>query len=414
MEENNFIISIVIPTKNRQEYAFKTIKQILLIKDTDIQVVVQDNSDDNRLENMLETFKSDKRLQYNYYSGILSFVDNFGSAVSSAKGEYICIIGDDDGINHEILEIARWAKQNKIDAIKPTINSIYIWPDTGILSRDDRANSGYMTISKISSGYKFVNTDNELKKLLRNGCQRYLDLEMVKLYHGLVKREKLEQVKSITGKYFGGLSPDIYGAVSLSILIPKVLCIDYPLTISGICKKSGSADSVTGKHTGRYEDAPHLKGHSSYEWSKEVPRFYSVETIWADSAIAAIKDMRQEQMLDNFKLDVLASYCIINHGEYSNLVKEHYNKRMKEMKISYLKAAFKLFKSLIVITTLDFGKKVKNRLTRRKGDLIKIYDVKDIAQAHEELLKYLKNNNLSIEKAIQTMESEITNEVDKV
>lgn len=414
MEENNFIISIVIPTKNRQEYAFKTIKQILLIKDKDIQVVVQDNSDDNRLENMLESFKSDKRLQYNYYSGILSFVDNFGSAVSSAKGEYICIIGDDDGINHEILETARWAKKNKIDAIKPTINSIYIWPDTGIISRDDRANSGYMTISKISSGYKFVNTDNELKKLLRNGCQRYLDLEMVKLYHGLVKREKLEQVKSVTGKYFGGLSPDIYGAVSLSVLIPKVLCIDYPLTISGICKKSGSADSVTGKHTGRYEDAPHLKGQSKYEWSKEVPKFYSVETIWADSAIAAIKDMRQEQQLENFRLDVLATHCIINYREYSNLVKKHYYKRMEEMKISKRKALINLYKSYIIIPTLNFGRKVKNRLTRRKGDLIKIYGVEDIAQAHEELQKYLKKNDLSIEKAINKIEREIINKGDIV
>jgi len=404
--QNEYIISIVIPTKNRQEYAFKTIKQILLSPEPDIQVVIQDNSDDNKLEEMLKSLMFDKRLKYNYSAGILSFVDNFAVAVSHSDGEYICIIGDDDGINHEIVELSRWAKENNIDAIKPAVNTVYIWPDTGIIANDKKANSGYMTLGKVSSNTKFVETKPELIKLLQNGCQKYLSLELVKLYHGIVRRTKIEIVKEKTGKYFGGLSPDIYGAVSLSITIPKVLCIDYPLTIAGVCKKSGSADSVTGKHIGKYENAPHLKGHSNYEWSPEVPKFYSVETIWADSSLAAIKDMRHQNMLNEYKEESLVAYCIYRHAEYSGLVKEHYFRRMKELQMPQFKAVINLYKGLLMGPGLDFAKRAINKIARKKGDFIKLYGINDIIHSHEELLKYLKENDLSIQKVIQNIENE--------
>ncbi len=404
-----YIISIVIPTKNRKEYAIKTIKQILLSPEPDIQVVIQDNSEDNDLEKLLEPYKHDKRLKYNYSSDVLSFVDNFGIAVSHSNGEYICMIGDDDGINHEIVEISRWAKENNIDAIKPTINSVYFWPNSGINSND---NSGYMTLSKVSSDIKFVETKTELTKLLRNGCQKYLNLDLVKLYHGIVRRKKIEIIKKKTGRFFGGLSPDIYGAVSLSIAIPKVLCIDYPLTISGICNKSGSADSATGKHTGKYEDAPHLRGHENYEWSPEVPKFYSVETIWADSSLAAIKEMGYQNMIRKYREESLIAYCIYRHPKFSKLVKNHYFNRMKELKMPKYIARINLYKSFMLGPYLDLIKRVIYKITREKGDFIKLYGINDIIHSHEELLKYLKKNDLSIENVIKNIEFRINNEVD--
>ncbi len=413
MEANNeYIISIVIPTKNRQEYAIETIKQILLSPDPDIQVVIQDNSDDNKLEGMIKSLNFDTRLKYNYSPGLLSFVDNFSIAVSLSDGEYVCMIGDDDGINHEIVEFTKWAKENNIDAIKPAVNTVYIWPDTGIIANDKKANSGYMTLRKVSSTTNYIETKPELIKLLQNGCQKYLNLDLVKLYHGIVRRSKIEQVKEKTGKYFEGLSPDIYGAVSLSITIPKVLCIDYPLTISGVCKKSGSADSAKGKHTGKYEDAPHLKGHTNYEWAPEVPKFYSVETIWADSSLAAIKDMGHQNMLNEYKEESLVAYCIYRHAEYSSLVKKHYFRRIKELQIPRYKAVINLYKRWLMGPGLDFAKRVINKIARKKGDFIKLYGVNDIVHSHEELLKYLKENDLSIKKVIKNIEHKISNKED--
>ena len=47
--KNNFLLSVVIPTKNRENYASATVEQILNINDDRIQVVIQDNSDTRKL-----------------------------------------------------------------------------------------------------------------------------------------------------------------------------------------------------------------------------------------------------------------------------------------------------------------------------------------------------------------------------
>lgn len=41
-----------------------------------------------------------------------------------------------------------------------------------------------------------------------------------------------------------------------------------------------------------------------------MPKFYSVETIWAESAIKAIKDMKREDLLTGFNKYKLYVYSI--------------------------------------------------------------------------------------------------------
>ena len=54
------LLSIVIPTKNRQKYALSIIQTILSIKDYALELVIQDNSDTNELENSIK--KNSRRI----------------------------------------------------------------------------------------------------------------------------------------------------------------------------------------------------------------------------------------------------------------------------------------------------------------------------------------------------------------
>ena len=128
------LLSVVITIRNRQEYAILCVESILRIQDPDLEVVVQDNSDTRELEELLSRNVQDSRLRYSYTPTPLSFIGNFDAAVRLATGEYVCFIGDDDGINPEILEATRWAKDNEIDSLKPASGVHYIWPETGMPS----------------------------------------------------------------------------------------------------------------------------------------------------------------------------------------------------------------------------------------------------------------------------------------
>ena len=126
------LISVVIPTRNRFEYVKSAIISILDINDRRIELVIQDNSDSEELKLWINDNINDVRLKYNYFDLPLSFIGNFSEGVGVSTGEYICIIGDDDGINPEIIDAVAWLKQENIDclSVKNIVN--YVWPDSGI------------------------------------------------------------------------------------------------------------------------------------------------------------------------------------------------------------------------------------------------------------------------------------------
>lgn len=385
---NKPLLSILIPTKNREEYALKVVYQILGINDNRIQLIVYNNSDTNNLENLLGDCLKDPRIKYFYNHEVLSFVKNFSLGIDECDGEFVTIIGDDDGINPLIIDIACWAAENGIEAVTPSLPLLYNWPGSGVNSENG---TGKLSITDFSCKAKFHSTLKEVKKLLNNGCQDYLSFNLAKAYHGMIKRSVLNEIKRETGNYIGGLSPDIYLSVAASLLIKRVLIIDYPLTISGICKRSGSADSASGKHTGKLEDAPHFKGQLNYQWSDVVPKFYSVETIWADSALAAIKDLQKNYLVRYFSIDVMSSFCLKAYPQFKTSIIENLIEKYKPSATSIV-IKYHLFKGMINGPLITRLKSIKNHLLERKFH--KNFDnILDIKKASDTVQKIIQDRN---------------------
>lgn len=366
--ENNPLLSILIPTRNREKFALNVIQHILSIENSKFQIVIQDNSDTNILETLLSDLRNDPRLRYYYHSEILSFVDNFSLGISNCKGEYVTIIGDDDGVNPLIFDFCEWALKNNIKAITPTLPVIYFWPQSGVKTANDK---GVLTISGTSCNIKSVDSKKEVIKFLKRGCLDYLEYDLAKAYHGIVKRSVLEEIKSKTGKYIGGLSPDIYLSIAISLLVEKVLHVDYPLTISGICNQSGSSDSATGRHTGELKNAPHFNGHTNYEWSTEVPPFYSVETIWGDSALAAIRDLKKNTLFDYFREDILSIHCMMTYPVYKSLILSNLQNNHRILNKYHLIYLI-MFKEIIMSFVKKHAKFLEKRVFNRRT--YKVFD----------------------------------------
>lgn len=125
------ILSIVVPTRNRQETAKFCIESILAIPNDNFELIIHDNSDTNKLEKYVEDNIEDERLLYVYDDTPMSTVHNFNKAMKYVNAEYVCYIGDDDGVNAEIIEATTWAKNNDIDALVGKIRVGYNWPYNG-------------------------------------------------------------------------------------------------------------------------------------------------------------------------------------------------------------------------------------------------------------------------------------------
>ena len=77
----DFLISVIIPTRNRQSYAEAAVKNILSLG-SDIQIIVQDNSNDDSLYRRLKTLIDGDRLVYHYRKDKIAGIDNYNIAAS--------------------------------------------------------------------------------------------------------------------------------------------------------------------------------------------------------------------------------------------------------------------------------------------------------------------------------------------
>jgi len=318
------LLSIIIPTKGRNEFLCETVTSILDMKLHNTEIVIQDNNEVDSISDCYRNEIDDKKIRYNHSPSPLSFVDNFECAVDLASGEYVTVIGDDDLVNPEIIEIVEKLKHNEIDAIIPANKLHYLWSGSKINHRRVKAlneGKGLFTISPFSGVLRKIDPVIELTKLLKNGGVDYLSTNMPRLYHGIVSNKILKEIRAKEGRLFGGLTPDIYVSCMISLHAKKVYSFDYPLTIPGSCSKSGSVASSTGDHTGNLKDAPHFNHRGSYHWNDLVPRFYSVETIWADTAFAAVKDSKSK-LYNVINPTLLYSICYFKHKKYRSFVKK--------------------------------------------------------------------------------------------
>ncbi len=358
MSEADYLLSVVIPTRNRQNYAIQAVKQILDTTDQRTQVIVQDNSDDQSLATMIEEMK-DTRVKYHYTSEQLSFVDNFEIATSMATGEYVTLIGDDDGVLPSITAIAQYALQNGYDCVTSKVLVTYYWPNSGAKKYGCSEETGYIRINKYSNHASSVNVLKCLKKVLRNGCQFYHRSGIPKIYHGLVKNSLLEEIREKHGRLFKGLSPDIYSAFCISLMNKKTLYLDFPYTIDGNCRKSGAGAQAQGKHTGKLKDAPHFRGNPDYQWENLVPKVYSIQTIWADSGLAALRNMKQEKLIEEFNLERLCAYIMLNNR---SIWKDTFVEYRKIRNVGYLMGTLRLIPSFLVGPIPDLVKRIWSRV----------------------------------------------------
>jgi len=397
MSQSGPVLSIVIPTRNRANYAIATIKGILRISSSRLELVIQDSSDTRTLEELINSSISDSRLRYNYSEPPVSAVANFNIAANMARGEYVCFIGDDDGVSPEIIQAAIWAKANGLDAVRPNLVANYFWPDMYVHAGLERI-AGKLFILNFSGKVKFPVEDIEARKCVHHGGLNYLDTKLPKIYHGIIRKKCLDKVRSLTGEHFKGLSPDIFGALAVSNFVTRMCAIDYPLTISGTSFLSGAGDSAAGKHKGRLEDAPQLRDRYDYQWDVLIPRLYSVQTIWAESAVVALRETNRIDLLNEFNLPLLYAQCVTSHLEFTRIIVSNMYRAFSLMNEGYLTGSAKFLYCMAAI----FVKRVVNSFvyrirTRFSKNIHEIDGLANIEEAMNALEAYLAENNYRFE-----------------
>ena len=281
----NPILSVIIPTKNRYSYLTEVLNILTGIKRNDVEYIITDNSTDNTVFNQFVQSLNDERIRYYYVKHNMSQTENSDYALSLANGEYICFIGDDDIILENIFVMIERMKLESIDCmIQDPIT--YYWGDVNFkYELSSQKPASFIFGSDYKYSFLTVDVEKELANILNAGATRIGLLP--KVYHGIVRKELLDEIKAKCGSYFPGPSPDMASSVALSLFAAKTILSAMPFTISGKSGKSASGMGLTHTHIGDL-NKDFLPKNVIETWNDKIPKFWSCSTIWAQSALYSL------------------------------------------------------------------------------------------------------------------------------
>lgn len=280
------LLSIAIPTKNRQPFLINLVDELRLSSRVDFEVVIHDNSDDDQLRGYIEELRDD-RFRYSYVSDWISVVDNCEAAVAACRGHFVCLLGDDDGLMlEESLEVLAEARRDEIDAVMSEV-MLFTWPD--VTHRFIANIGGKLSLRPLISrrDRSRVNETPTLRRVIaRSGA---LGLEgLACVYQGFVSRRALSELHRRTGSHFPGPSPDMANAIGVGPFLGSCRHVARPLIISGHSRVSGAGRGTRKEHRGDIATQAHLPKDTVETWDPSIPFFWSGPTIYAQSLRRAL------------------------------------------------------------------------------------------------------------------------------
>ena len=234
--------SIVLPARNSSFTLRHTLKTCLNQRyKGSYEIIISDNSSNGNVEiyEMVQEM-NDERVKYFRTPRELHLPKSFEYAFLQASGEYILSVGSDDALLPWTLEVldevtCRYPEEEVIYWER----GFYAWPGF---------NGGQENQFVIPRRYKkgqyseqYINTVSFLTASLKE--PRYMYAMPLLYINSMFKRSYFDTLLTHTGRLWDGICQDLYMGVVTSLIVPRVLCLQYPLSIAGMSSNSVGATS---------------------------------------------------------------------------------------------------------------------------------------------------------------------------
>lgn len=259
-KNNTIKFTVIIPTRERCD-VFQSALQTVLIQEYDnLEILVSDNhSNDGTRE--FATGVNDPRVKYVNTGERVSMSQNWEFALSQATGDWVTIIGDDDGLlPGAITRAVDFIRSSGVAAFQ-TNTCKYRWP--GHKGRP----FGRLRVP-LTKGEERRDSLAWMRKVLDG--QAHTDLPM--LYTGgFASMAVLSELKRRTGLFYRSRIPDVYSAFAIASLIPQYGYLHSPLCIRGVSQHSIGTDQFSTKQKTRTSPAGKFLLEENLPFHKDLP-----------------------------------------------------------------------------------------------------------------------------------------------
>lgn len=218
--------TVVIPTRNRAETLFHTLRTCISQQYVNFEIIVSDNNSVDNTKDVVDAF-DDSRIRYINTQSSLGMTSNWEFALSHVTGDYVMYLGDDDGLLDDTIgRASNILTQNPYQALI-WHKSNYNWPD---FVRNPNELSIFLTNKIYILGVK------PILYFISLGLTSYGRIPSI--YSGFVSISIINKIKSKTGVFFHSVTPDIYSGLAVMSEIDKYIYSLTPLSVSGGSSKS--------------------------------------------------------------------------------------------------------------------------------------------------------------------------------
>ncbi len=223
--------SVVIPTRERAATLKHALRTCLNQNFDDYEIVVSDNDSSPPTRAVVDQAASPK-VRYVRTPGPLAMSSNWDFGVSHAHGEYVLLIGDDDGLlPHALAELDKLTREQPAKVIRwePVY---YTWPSFAVPGQAD-----YLRVP-LGRGLRELDGMTVIESVIgfRNF---YTALPM--FYNSVVHRSVIDELKAKTGRVFPHPVPDVYSGFAVAAVAGKFLSTDVPMSVAG---QSGASNGI--------------------------------------------------------------------------------------------------------------------------------------------------------------------------
>ena len=222
--------SIILPTRERSDTLRFALQTAVAQDFGDVEILVHESGDDPRTAEVVAEV-GDSRTRHVKTVEPVAMKDNWERAVAAATGDYLTIIGDDDGILAAACsEAAQILDRHPVDVLtwRP---AAYFWPESAVTVLRNRLQA-YLPKA---SGYE-LQDPRTLLHLAYHFREHHYTMPM--MLHSFVGRPLVERVCEGLGSYFSSAAPDIASGVADAFFGESCILSYRPLSISGISHHS--------------------------------------------------------------------------------------------------------------------------------------------------------------------------------
>lgn len=283
------MISIIMPSRNCLTYLKCAIQTVITQKYEDYELLVSDNHSDDGTWEYLQTIQH-PRVRIMQPPKIYSMVGHYEWLLTQTKGDWITIVGSDDGVQPYFFHLAdnliKLANAHNIKVINAE-RAYYFWQD-GLWENLQTLYIAYQTFTIRNAGKEFFST-----MLTAEG---YFSLPQI--YAGsLVHRDIIQQIKGIQGgKFYYDVNPDAYGAAALASIKADYIHSNVPLIWVGTSAQSNGS-GVSKKHKKDFYLQIKREGISFHPLLRHIKygRTISAITLWMWEAMLNAQQLQYQQ-----------------------------------------------------------------------------------------------------------------------